>query len=184
MRTSIGAANVDAMQDNPAFVADVASSLPVRLRLSHTGIDRSSLGALDWLGWELVVNKLSDGQELIFRDYWVETLFEAIALAGSYSDKPLQWRWERSAKAADLFDLQPGYDASRRFQTAIKAEFSPDGEQRLCFNVYDDGCFRFTHEQLIESDQLQAWVPRSWSGEHPDLCGAEEDARRSFSWFN
>ena len=184
LRTSIGTANVVGMQDNPAFVSDVASPLPARLHLSHTGIERSSLGALDWLGWELVVNKLSDGRELIFSDHWVETLLEAIALAGSYSDEPLQWQWERSAEAADLFALQPAYDESRRFQTATKAELSPDGEQRLCFNVYDDGYFRFTHEQLIASDHLQAWVPRSWSGEHPDLRGAEEEARRGFGWFN
>jgi hypothetical protein len=184
LRTSIGAANVEGMQDDPAFVADVASPLPVRLHLSHTGIDRSSLGALDWLGWELVAKKVSDGQELIFRDHWVETLLEAIAIAGSYSDEPLHWRWERSETATNLFALQPAYDSSRRFQAAIKVEFNPDGEQRLCFNVYDDGCFRFTHEQLIESDQLQAWVPRSWSGEHPDLRSAVDEARKGFSWFN
>jgi hypothetical protein len=83
-----------------------------------------------------------------------------------------------------LFALQPVYDESRRFQTATKVELSPDGEQRICFNIYDDGYFRFTHEQLIASAKLQAWVPQSWSSEHPALRGAEEEARRGFGWFN
>ena len=139
---------------------------------------------MDWLGWELVVNKVVDEQALTFADHWVETLLEAIGLADSYSDEPLQWRCELSGEAADLIAMQPGFDASRRFQLAYKNVFSPDGKQRLCFNCYDDGTFRVTHEQVIDRDELQAWVPKCWSDAYPDLHGAEDEARRLFSWFS
>ena len=63
----------------------------MRLYLSQTGIERSSFGALDWLGWELVAKKLtSAGGELVFRDYYEDTLLGALGVAAEYSDHPLE----------------------------------------------------------------------------------------------
>ena len=172
------------MHDVRAFVADVGSPASLRLHLSHTGIQQSSFGSFDWLGWELVVNKLSDGEEQRFRDHWEATMLQALALANSYSNELLLWRLEGSAEVVDVSGLQPAYDASRRFQTAIRTDVSSDSANRLCINAYDDGRYRYTHEQLIVNGNLRAWVARRWSQAHTDLLGAEKEARLAFDWFD
>ena len=162
----------------------MASPLPLRLHLSHTGIDRSSYGTLDWLGWELVVNKISaTGDERPLMDQWAQTLLEIMSYQDEYSDQPLEWRCEYSGKPTNLRELQPRVDESMRFQTAIRTVLGPDSDQRLCFNLYDDGNYRFTLEALLREGDLSAWVPCEWSSEHEDLSGAEEAARRKFNWF-
>jgi hypothetical protein len=166
------------------FVAEATSPEPVRLYLSHTGITASSFGSFEGLGWQLVVNKLSPaGDERPFRDHWEETLLEILRYIDDYSEEPLQWRREISGEIANLFALQPVYDASRRYETAVKTAVNPKGTQRLCFNLFDDGRYRFTLEELIREGDLSAWVPRRWSSEHLDLAKAEEEAHSAFSWF-
>lgn len=72
------------------FVAEAASPKPVRLYLSHTGIEASSFGSFEGLGWELVVNKLTPaGDEEVFRDHWEETLLEILRCIADYSDAPV-----------------------------------------------------------------------------------------------
>jgi hypothetical protein len=166
------------------FVAEASSPEPVRLYLSHTGIEASSFGSFEGLGWELVVNKLTPaGEEEVFRDHWEETLLEILRYIDGYSDKPVQWHRENSGELTDLRAVQPVYDASRRYETAVRTAVSPDGGQRLCFNLYDDGRYRFTLEKLIREGELSAWVPRQWSSEHSELADAEKEARNAFSWF-
>jgi hypothetical protein len=166
------------------FVAEAASPEPVRLYLSHTGIEASSFGSFEGLGWELVVSKLTPaGGEEVFRDHWEETLLEILRYEDNYSDTPIQWRREDSSEIADLRAMQPGYDASKRYETAIKTAVAPDARKRLCFNLFDDGHYRFTLEEQIRDGALSAWVPRQWSSEHPDLANAESEARRAFAWF-
>lgn len=175
---------MNAEKANCTFIADVTSPMPLRLYLSRTGIARSTFGAFDWLGWELVANKLSPaGDESPFKDHWEETLLEILRYPEDYSDRPLHWRWESSGEPADLHALQPALDASKRFETAVKTAPSPDGTERLCFNLYDDGCYRFTLEQRISEGELSAWVPRDWSSEQADLPSAEMAARSAISWF-
>jgi|CXWL01.1.fsa_nt_gi hypothetical protein len=166
------------------FVAEAISPAPVRLYLSHTGIGASSFGSFEGLGWQLVVNKLTPaGGEEVFRDHWEETLLEILRYIDDYSDAPLQWRREHSGELTDLRDVQPVYDASKRYETAVRTATSPDGGQRLCFNLFDDGRYRFTLEEQIREGDLSAWVPRRWSSEHPNLADAETEARNAFSWF-
>ena len=167
------------------FLADVTSPEPRRLYLSHTGIEASSFGSFDWLGWTLAVSRFSEsGEELPFRDHWEESLLEILRYPENYSDHPLEWRSTSSGEPVDLRAQQPIWDASRRFETAIRTQASPDGEQRLCFNLYDDGRYRYTLERLICDGALSAWLPRGWSGEHSDLESAEIAACRAFEWFH
>src|SRR5262245_33212473 len=112
------------------FVAEAISPEPVRLYLSHTGVGASSFGSFEGLGWQLVVNKLTlDGGEEVFRDHWEETLLEVLRYIDGYSDAPVQWRRENSGEPTDLRDVQPVYDASKRYETAVRSAVSPDGEQ-------------------------------------------------------
>lgn len=167
------------------FIADVASPEPRRLYLAHTGIDRSSFGSLNWLGWELVARTLSaTGDEQRLMDHWEESLLEILRYPDDYSDEPVDWRWENTGEPANLHELQPAADESRRFQSAIKTVLAPVGDKRLCFNLYDDGNYRFTLEALLRDGDLSAWVPREWSSEHQDLASAEEAARRKFDWLD
>lgn len=167
------------------FVAEVLSSEPVRLHLSHTGIGRSSFGSFEGLGWQMVAYKLTaTGEEQLFRDHWEETLLEILRYEGNYSDAPVQWRRENSGEIADLRAMQPAYDASKRYETAIRTAVAADCRQRLCFNLFDDGHYRFTLEEQIREGALAAWVPRQWSSAHSDLAKAEEEARSAFAWFN
>ena len=117
-------------------------------------------------------------------DHWEYTLLEILRYPEDYSDQPLDWRWEHSGEPANLRGLQPTTDESRRFQTAIKTALGLDGDQRLCFNLYDDGAYRFTRETLIREGELSAWIPQEWSDAHRDLSSAEEAARKKFDWFS
>lgn len=167
------------------FVAETLSPRPVRLYLSHTGIAKSSFGSFEGLGWQMIACKLTaNGEEEMFRDHWEETLLEILRYEDNYSDKPIQWRRENSGEIADLRAMQPVYDASKRYETAIRTAVAPDGRQRLCFNLFDDGHYRFTLEEQLREETLSAWVPRQWSSEHPDLANAEKEARTAFAWFN
>jgi hypothetical protein len=175
---------MSSLEADRKFVAEATSPEPLRLYLSHTGIGASSFGSFEGLGWELVVSKLTPaGHEEVFCDHWEETLLEILRYIDDYSDVPVQWRRENSGELTDLRALQPDYDASRRFNTAVRTSMSPDGAQRLCFNLYDDGRYRFTLEELIREGGLSAWVPRRWSGEHSDLADVELEARSAFPWF-
>ncbi len=157
----------------------------MRLYLSHTGIDRGSIGSFEGLGWELIVNKVTPaGDEATFRDHWEVTLLEILRHANDYSDTPIQWRREQSGEPIDLYEAQPAYDASARYTAAVKVAMNPDGAERLCFNLFDDGRYRFTLEQVVKDGPLSAWVAQTWSSEHMDLAEAEEEARAQFSWFN
>lgn len=167
------------------FVAEATSPQAVRLYLSHTGIETSSFGSFARLGWELVVYKLTPaGGEEVFRNHWDETLLEILRYIEDYSDAPVQWRRVNSGEIADLCALQPVYDASSRYETAVRVAMRPDGGERLCFNLYDDGRYRFTLEELIREGCLSAWVSRRWSSEHFDLADAEKEARSAFGWFD
>lgn len=169
---------------NLSFVAVVGSPEPRRLYLSRTGIERSSFGSLDWLGWELVANKITErAEEQPLMDHWEETLLEILRHDEDYSDQPLDWRWDHSGEPANLRELQPTVDASRRFETAIKTALGPKGDQRLCFNFYDDGAYRYTREAQIRERGLSAWVPKEWSDAHKNLASAEEAARKNFNWL-
>ena len=117
-------------------------------------------------------------------DHWEETLLEILRYPDDYSDQPLDWRWENSGEPANLRELQPTADESRRFETAIRTALGPDGNQRLCVNLYDDGKYRFTLETLLRDGDLLAWVPREWSSDHQDLSSAEEAARTKFDWLD
>jgi hypothetical protein len=170
---------------NLRFIAVVASPQPLRLYLTHTGIDRSSFGSLDWLGWKLVAIKVSEtGEEQPIMDHWEETLLEILRYPEEYSDQSLDWRWEQSGDPANLHVLQPTTDESRRFKTAVKTAIGPNSDVRLCFNLYDDGGYRFTREGLIRERELSAWVPQEWSEAYKDLSSAEEAARKKFDWVN
>jgi hypothetical protein len=167
------------------FVAETLSPERVRLYLSHTGIGASSFGSFESLGWEMVALKLSaSGEEQLYRDHWEETLLEILRYGDEYSDTPIQWRSQNSGEIADLRAMQPVYDESKRYETAIRTAVAPGGRQRLCFNLFDDGHYRFTLEEQICEGAHSAWVPRQWSREHSDLASAEEEARSAFPWFN
>lgn len=168
-----------------AFTAQVSSPEPRRLYLSHTGIGPSSFGPFENLGWELVVTKvLQSAEEEPLHDHWEETLLEVLRYPSNYSDEPLQWCWSDTGELADLAALQPDFDVSTRFLLAAAVQVRPDGVQRLCFNLYDDGSYRFTLEERIEEGDLSAWVPREWSSQHPDLASAEAAARMRFAWLS
>lgn len=172
-------------QADRKFVAETLSPEPVRLYLSHTGIGASSFGSFQGLGWQMVAYKLTGtGEEQLFRDHCEETLLEILRYEDDYSDTPIQWRRESSGEIADLRAMQPVYDASKRYETAVRTAVAPDGQQRLCFNLFDDGHYRFTLEEQIREGGLSAWVPRQWSSEHSDLANAEKEARSEFAWFN
>lgn len=167
------------------FIAVVTSPQPRLLYLTHTGIDRSSFGSLDWLGWELAANIVSaTGEEQSVMDHWEETFLEILRYPEEYSDQPLDWRWEHSGDPVNLRQMQPTIDESRRFKTAIKTAVAPDGALRLCFNLYDNGDCRFTCEGLIRDRELSAWVPQEWSDAHKDLPSAVEAARKKFDWVS
>ena len=167
-----------------SFVAKAELPEPLSLHLLHEPITQSSHGALNWLGWSLVVRKLSpDGEELMFRDHWEMTLLEILRYPDDYSDVPLLWRREGSRQQVDLVGLQPKFDASKRLETAVKVVVSPDANQRLCFNLYSNERYRYTLEERLCDGKLTAWVPKDWSPEQVDLSGAEELARRNCSWL-
>lgn len=167
------------------FVAETLSPEPVRLYLSHTGVGASSFGLFEGLGWQMVAYKLSaTGEEQLFRDHWEETLLEILRYEDSYTDTPVQWRWQNSGENTDLRAMQPVYDASKRHETAVRTAVAPNGRHRLCFNLFDDGHYRFTLEEQIRDEALSAWVPRQWSNEHSDLASAEKEARSAFAWFD
>lgn len=156
---------------------------PMRLYLYHEPIKSSSFGSLDWLGWSLLVSRLSpQGEEIPHRDHWDFTLLEVLQYLGDYSDEEVNWRWEQSGEPANLIQLQPQFDASKRFETALKVVVSPGQTNRLCFNLYDDSGYRYTLEELYREGELEAWIPNDWSIEYPDLKTAESSARKSYSW--
>lgn len=167
-----------------AFVADVDSPEQRRLYLSHTGIERSSFGSFENLGWELVITRFSDtAEEITLSDHWEQTLLEILRYPGLFSDAAPQWRWLSSGAAADLRTLQPGFDASARFETAEAVKVSPDGTKRLCFNRFDDGSWRFTLEEQVSDGGLTAWVAIDWSVPHPDILAAQATAQSKFAWL-
>ena len=166
------------------FVAEVSSPKRRRLSLSHTGIDRSSYGSFEWLGWELVIERLSEaGQNLREWDFWADTMLEILRYEEDYADEPVIWRILDTDDEVDLRSLQPTFDASMRFATALKTVVAPDGSRRVCYNLYDDGRYRFTLEERIRDAKLEAWVPKDWSSEQPSLEAAERASRESFDWI-
>lgn len=166
------------------FVAEVSSPERRRLSLAHTGVDRSSYGSLEWLGWELVIERVTTaGQKLAEWDAWAETMLEILGYEEVYSDKPVIWRSGDTGEEVNLRALQPTFDASMRFATALKTAVSPNSIERVCFNLYNDGHYRFTLEKRIRDAELQAWVPKDWSSAHPSLEAAEGAARQRFDWI-
>jgi len=169
--------------DRRAFVAEVTLPEPRRLRITYTGIERSSSGAAEWLGWEFVACGLDEaGNEFPLSETWEMTFLGILRYPPGYSEHPLTWRREGDDRAVDLVSLQPEYDASRYGERALKVIMGPGLVERLCFNVYDDGYYRFISEQLIQEGRLSAWIPGEWSSEHRDLTGAEREARKKFRW--
>ena len=167
-----------------SFIAEVERPEPLRFYLYHEPIHQSSFGALDWLGWSFIVRKISPaGEEIMFRDHWEETFLEILRYSEKYSDGPPPWRCESSGELVDLGQLQPRFDMSRREESAVKTVVNPDATQRLCFNLYDDGKYRYTLEELLCEGRRTAWVPRDWSPEHVDLGRAEKAAQRNYTWF-
>ena len=152
------------------------------MSLAHTGIDRSSYGSLEWLGWEFIIERVTAaGQNLAEWDAWEESMLEILRYPEDYSDEPIIWRSSNTGEEVDLRALQPAFDASMRFANAVKTEVFPDENRRLCFNLYDDGHYRFTLEERIRESELEAWVPRDWSSEYPSLEAAEAAARQRFN---
>ncbi|MFC7498563.1 hypothetical protein ACFQRC_04930 [Enterovirga sp. GCM10030262] len=166
------------------FVAAVSVPERRRLSLTHTGVDRSSYGSFEWLGWELVIERLSNtGQDFAEWDVWEETMLQILRYEEDYAEEPVVWRALDTNREVDLRLLQPTYDASMRFATALKTAVAPNGDKRLCFNRYDDGRYRFTLEERLRDADLEAWVPKDWSSEHSHLEAAERAARRRFDWL-
>jgi hypothetical protein len=167
------------------FVAEVSSPERRRLSLAHTGIDRSSYGSLKWLGWEFIIERVTAaGQDLAEWHVWEESMLEILRYPEDYSDGPIIWRSSDTGDEVNLRALQPAFDASMRFANAIKTAASADGNSRLCFNLYDDGHYRFTLEERMREAELEAWVPRDWSSEFPSLEAAESAARQRFDWIS
>lgn len=166
------------------FVAEISSPERRRLSLLHTGVDRSSYGSLEWLGWELVIERVSEaGQGLVDWDTWEQTILEILRYEEVYAEEPVVWRILDTGDEVDLRSLQPTFDASMRFATALKTTVSPEETKRVCFNLYDDGHYRFTLEERIREGGLEAWVPTDWSSEHPSLETAEGAARERYEWI-
>lgn len=167
------------------FLAEVSSPERRRLLLSHTGVDRSSYGSFPHMGWELVVERHGEpGGALAEWDVWEETLLQILRYEEVYANQPVVWRILDTDDEVDLRSLQPTFDASLRFATALKTCLAPRGDKRVCFNFYDDGHYRFTFEERITDANLEAWLPKDWSSEHPSLEAAERAAREKFDWLN
>lgn len=152
--------------------------------ITHTGIEKSSIGAADWLGWEFVVNDINKiGDLLQLASTWEKTFLAILRYPPIYSDQPIKWRCEQTGEIASLISLQPAFDASRYFDHCVETAYAGDGDRRLCFGLYDDGSYRFMLEQEDRENGLSAWEPRQWSERHADLASAKLEAKTRFDWF-
>jgi hypothetical protein len=169
--------------DGRAFVADVRLPERRRMWITHTGIQKSSFGAAEWLGWSFVVSTFGDGdEERPLADRWEMTFLEILRYPEEYSEKPIQWRRQDTGENVCLRGLQPQLDASRYYESCVKSCANPDENLRMCFNRYDDGSIRFILEREVRENGLSAWEPLEWSAPHDDLAGAENEALNRFAW--
>jgi len=177
---------VNSLKDLPqghAFTAEVKLPEKRRLFLTHTRIEKSSFGAADWLGWEFVVSGVEESGETVpIADFWEIMLLSILRYASDYSEEPIEWCSQQTNQIVDLSKVQPNFDRSRYFDRCIKATYSSDGDQRVCFNQYDDGLYRFMREKRIEYQGLVAWEPQEWSKPHENIAAAEDEARSLLNW--
>lgn len=166
------------------FVAEVSSPERRRFLLSHTGVGRSSYGSFENLGWALVVERFDETSEPLAEwDVWEQALLQILSYEDVYASEPVIWRVRNTDQTVDLRSLQPAFDASPRFATALKTSVDPDGGRRVCFNLYDDGSYRFTLEERITDEKSEAWLPKEWSSDHLSLEAVERAARERFDWL-
>jgi hypothetical protein len=165
------------------FVAEVVGPPRLKLRISHTSIEKSSFGRADWLGWEFVACEIDpQGHERPLSDSWETTFLQILRYSSGFSDEPMRWRWQDTGEEADLRSLQPGYDASGYEERAFKVLYGPDRTTRACFNAYDDGACRFMLEREIRAGDLAAWEPVEWGVPQTSLEAAEADAQEKLGW--
>jgi hypothetical protein len=152
--------------------------------ISHTGILKSSTGAAPGLGWEFVVSSFDEcGIEHPLADRWEESFLQILRYPGEYADHLPAWVWEETGQPADLRALQSHFDESGHAKIALAIVIAPTGDERLAFNLYGDGEYRFIREERLSEGGLEAWLPKEWSrGRHLDLASAKAEARETYLW--
>ena len=170
---------------NDRKLAFVAETNKHRFSISHDGIEKSAFGRADWLGWQFVAEeKEQAGAKRCVGDAWSTTFLEILRYPQAIDPGPLDWRWADTGEQVQLNALQPMLDASRWQQTAIRTAESPDGRERLSFNLYDDGTHRYVLEARVEAFGLVAWEPVSGMLDGlADLTAVEAEAKRKVDWF-
>lgn len=164
------------------FRAQLATPRKLEFVLQHEGVAKSSHGQLDWLGWTLRIWETSDeGEEKLVSDDFEMSLAEIMRCADYFATCPLDWTDEEHGLPVDLAQLQPEFDRSRRFSTALYVTTNEEETKRACINLYDDRAYRITTEVRLIAGGRVAWLPQEWSAIFGSLEEAKVVAQREFS---
>jgi hypothetical protein len=163
------------------FRAQLTRPRKLEFVLEHEGVVKSRHGELDWLGWTLHIWETSgEGEEKLVSDDFEMSLAEIMLCADYFATGPLEWTDEEHGLSVDLVQLQPEFDRSRRFSTALFVATNEEETKRACVNLYDDRVYRITTEEKILAGGREAWLPQEWSAAFGSLDEAKATAQRAF----
>lgn len=163
------------------FRAQLETPRKLAFMLEHEGVAKSSHGQLDWLGWTLHIWETSgEGEEKLVSDDFEMSLAEIMRCADYFATGPLEWTDEEHGLSADLAQLQPEFDRSRRFSAALYVTTNEEETKRACINLDDGRVYRITTEEKILAGGREAWLPQEWSTAFGSLHEAKATAQRAF----